>query len=387
MQPLLFQDDIVRLSTTVESAQSGNNRVESVMECKLLDLNLDKSGVLVLGPTKRQKEILDKLKENPLTLKNQPMNIFDCEKYLGDYISSKGLAHGILVTIKRRKPKVIQYLLETKTVMEDCKANSLGGLEAGLNIWEIAILPFLINNCETWVDISSESVKMLDDIQLLFLRQLFGTPRTCPSPALLWESGSTMMVHRIARRKLMFYHHLINLPENTLAFEVAQVQEILGYPGLVQEAKLLIERYGLPNPQPFTKNQWKTLTKKAISNENQKDLLEKIRSYKKLDYSKLSLEKFGTQEYIKKLNIPDARLKFALRSKMTRTVQMNFKSEKRFILNGWKCVSCGNLDTQEHLLSCPGYSFLRDGKKLDQDQDLVIYIRNIIKHRLEDGLS
>ena len=315
------------------------------------------------------------------------MNIFDCEKYLGDYISSKGLAHGILVTIKRRKPKVIQYLLETKTVMEDCKANSLGGLEAGLNIWEIAILPFLINNCETWVDISSESVKMLDDIQLLFLRQLFGTPRTCPSPALLWESGSTMMVHRIARRKLMFYHHLINLPENTLAFEVAQVQEILGYPGLVQEAKLLIERYGLPNPQPFTKNQWKTLTKKAISNENQKDLLEKIRSYKKLDYSKLSLEKFGTQEYIKKLNIPDARLKFALRSKMTRTVQMNFKSEKRFILNGWKCVSCGHLDTQEHLLSCPGYSFLRDGKKLDQDQDLVIYIRNIIKHRLEDGLS
>ena len=72
----------------------------------------------------------------------------------------------------------------------------------------------------------------------------------------------------------MFYHHLINLPENTLAFEVAQVQEILGYPGLVQEAKSLIERYGLPNPQPFTKNQWKTLTKKAISNENQKDLLE-----------------------------------------------------------------------------------------------------------------
>ena len=72
---------------------------------------------------------------------------------------------------------------------------------------------------------------------------------------------------------------------------------------------------------------------------------------------------------------------------MTRTVQMNFKSEKKFILNGWKCVSCGNLDTQEHLLSCPGYSFLRDGKKLDQDQDLVIYIRNIIKHRLEDGLS
>ena len=195
-------------------------------------------------------------------MKNQPVKVFESEKYLGDFISAKGLAHEVLLTIKMRKPKVIQSLMETKSVVENCNANSLGGLEAGLNIWEIAILPFLLNNCETWVDINKESIKMLDDLQLLFLRQLFGTPRTCPCPALLWDSGSTLMEHRIARRKLMFYHHLINLPKNTLAFEVAKIQEILGYPGLVQEAKGLIEKYELPHPQPYTKNQWKKTDKK-----------------------------------------------------------------------------------------------------------------------------
>jgi len=84
------------------------------------------------------------------------MKVFESEKYLGDFISAKGLAHGVLLTIKMRKPKVIQSLMETKSVVENCKANLLGGLEAGLNIWEIAILPFLLNNCETWVDINKE---------------------------------------------------------------------------------------------------------------------------------------------------------------------------------------------------------------------------------------
>ena len=37
LQPLLFQDDIIRLSTTVEGAQAGNDMLDNFMECKLLD--------------------------------------------------------------------------------------------------------------------------------------------------------------------------------------------------------------------------------------------------------------------------------------------------------------------------------------------------------------
>ena len=181
----MFQDDIVRLATSVESAQAGNDKLDCVMECKLLDFNIEKSGVLVLGPSKKQKEIIQQLEESPLTLGNKPVKLFETEKYLGDYISSKGLTHGVLTTVKRRKPKVVQSVIETKSVVEDCKMNSLGGLEAGIKIWDIAILPFLLNNCETWVDISRESIKMLDDLQQMFLRYMFGTPRTCPTPILL----------------------------------------------------------------------------------------------------------------------------------------------------------------------------------------------------------
>ena len=40
LQPLLFQDDISRLATSVRGAQVGNNKMETVMETKLPDFNL-----------------------------------------------------------------------------------------------------------------------------------------------------------------------------------------------------------------------------------------------------------------------------------------------------------------------------------------------------------
>ena len=71
---------------------------------------------------------------------------------------------------------------------------------------------------------------------------------------------------------------------------------------------------------------------------------------------------------------------------MTQTVQMNFKNEKKYVQNGWRCVSCNNLDTQEHLIDCDGYKSLQIGKDLQRDQVLVLYYRNIIKQRIEAGL-
>ena len=220
----------------------------------------------------------------------------------------------------------------------------------------------------------------------MFLRQLMGTPRTCPIPILLWETGSLLMEHRVAKKKLMFYHHLINLPTESLAFEVAKLQDILGYPGLVQECKELIKTYKLPEPHPYSTAQWRMMVKRATLNQNKLDLLQKMEAYKKLDHTCHAEEAFGVKGYLKALNIPDARLKFALRSKMTQTVQMNFKREKKFMLNGWRCVSCYGLDSQEHLMYCEGYKSLRIGKNLESDQDLVSYFRSIIKLRLEAGL-
>ena len=79
------------------------------------------------------------------------------DKYLGDYIHSEGLKpqFGILNSI----------IIETRAIIDDCKINAVGGLLAGLDIWELAILPAFLNNCQTWTNICDKSLKMLEDLQ------------------------------------------------------------------------------------------------------------------------------------------------------------------------------------------------------------------------------
>ena len=84
---------------------------------------------------------------------------------------------------------------------------------------------------------------------------------------------------------------------------------------------------------------------------------------------------------MKSLNLPDARLKFALRARMTRSVQMNFKGDPKFKKNNWKCHDCSIVDTQEHIIRCPSYQSIRTGKDLGKDKDLVEYFRKVIKIR------
>ena len=43
LQPLLYQDDVARIASTVKSAQSGNRKMEVIAETKLLDYNYEKS--------------------------------------------------------------------------------------------------------------------------------------------------------------------------------------------------------------------------------------------------------------------------------------------------------------------------------------------------------
>ena len=156
----------------------------------------------------------------------------------------------------------------------------------------------------------------------------------------------------------------------------------MSYPGLVMECDNLMEKYELTDIHTASKIQWKKAVKDAVCKQNKSSLLQKIQNgYKKLDYKTLREEKFETKEYLKSLNLPDARMKFALRSKTTKTVQMNYKGEKKYIKNGWKCQDCEIPDTQDHIVRCPCYQQLRVGKDLTSDKDLVEYFRKVIQIR------
>ena len=60
--PLLYQDDGIRVTSTVEGAREGCRRFEMVMDSKSLDCNIDKSSYLITGRKKVVEKIRDELK-------------------------------------------------------------------------------------------------------------------------------------------------------------------------------------------------------------------------------------------------------------------------------------------------------------------------------------
>ena len=382
LQPLLFQDDIARVSNDVEAAQHGNNMVTHVMETKLLDFNIDKSCFMVVGNAKYKNVIREKLQSAPLTLSGFPMKEVQQEKYLGDYLHCNGNPASVLATVNARYGLAVSAIYEIKSVLEDCRINVVGGLKAGIDIWELSVIPFLLNNSDVWSDIPKGAYDMLEELQKMFYRYLLATPISTPTPALLWETGGWTMKNRIIAKKLSFYHHVMSLEESSVAKTIATIADKAGYPGLVQEYKDLCMELNLPDPKKVTRLTWKNRVKDAVGKANSSYLLDLIKNkYEKLNYESLKEENFEMKEYVTKMSLQDARTKFAIRSKMVKTVKFNYSSDPKHSSQLWHCSHCEKMDSQSHILVCDSYQYLREGKDLKCDKDLVKYFRDVISLR------
>ena len=182
----------------------------------------------------------------------------------------------------KRKGQTVACINEIRSIIEDCRSGVLGAISVGLEIWELGILPFLLNNADTWIDIGKSTLKELNNLQYMFYRTLLATPRTCPIPILLLDTGGILMEHRIALKKLQFYHHIKHLEKRSLASQIAEIQEKFSFPGLIQECKNFLLKYSIKEDvSVLSKVAWKRIVKKCILRQNALDLLEKTKSYKK----------------------------------------------------------------------------------------------------------
>ena len=164
-------------------------------------------------------------------------------KYLGDQIHQDGNNSSTVETIRNRRGRVKKTIYEIAAVIDDIRLQSLGGLESGLTIWNMAVIPYLLYNSEVWTDIEKESLDELEMLQTLFLLALLAVPLSCPRPALGWDTKSVSMENRIIQRKINFLVHVKNLKEGDLAKQVYDEQVLNGYPGLVKEVQELCETF------------------------------------------------------------------------------------------------------------------------------------------------
>ena len=174
---------------------------------------------------------------------------------------------------------------EVIAIVEDSRLGRLGSLKCAKEIWELALIPVLLNSAEIWSAKDPKLFKALDDFQCKFWRGLLAVPKSCPIPALRYESNSKLMKYRVYRRILNFAKHIFcHNEESNLARQVMNEQLLHDWPGLSQHAICICNELnvsGLFDTQ-VSKTQFKSIVKKACLKFNEEELNKQISSYKKM---------------------------------------------------------------------------------------------------------
>ena len=343
---------------------------------------------MIVGTEEQTSEIRQDIIENPLTINQVVIKEKSDDKYLGDTISSDGLSDSVYKTVKNRVGKIKQAIKESKVIIEDLRMNIIGGTCSGIDLWEVAILPAALTNCETWVEIDEKTIDLLEDLQTFMYRSILSAPATTPIPALCFELGGMKIKYRIMSRKLNFFYHLLNLPAENLAFQIVQLQLRLRLPGLAKECMTMIADFKLPDISKvkIAPSRWKNLVKKVVTRANEEEMKASVSGLKKLQGIKE--DKCQLKSYFSNLSLYDARVIFSHRTMMMKEVKANYKSDANNMKSRWKCESCKTcVDTNKHVLWCSAYSQLRLDKDLTSDKDLCEYLQKVMLIRTQSTKS
>ena len=192
-----YQDDILRASKNLEDTQAGITKLEAMAESKLLNFNGKKSFLILTGNENKIKDVEEKLLVNPIKLYGRPMKVQSTGKFLGDQIG-KSVSDSVTATINKRKGTTLLAINDITTIVNDARANVIGGIKLAIDIWELAIIPFLLNNGGTWTGIDSKGMEILDDLQKTFMKRLLKV-KTASIPLMLWDLKQDRMKNRIMK--------------------------------------------------------------------------------------------------------------------------------------------------------------------------------------------
>ena len=144
IQPLIFQDDVLRLADCLSSVKAGNMKIGNIMNQKKLKLNEDKTGFIMMGNEIEKKRTRVIIERSPIVCGNFRVGEKFQDKYLGDVFHQGCFAASVLATIMDREGKIKAAMLEAAAIVDDYRSQCIGGFMVAIDLLELAILPSLI---------------------------------------------------------------------------------------------------------------------------------------------------------------------------------------------------------------------------------------------------
>ena len=372
---------------TLEDVRSSNIKMSEVMTLMQTTLNRDKSGYILMGSKKQVEEARERVKTCPVFCGDFEMKELKEEKWLGDYLAG-GLKESVMVTIKRRESKTRRASYEIVNIVKDYRAQLIGGFRTGLVLWESCVVPSLLYNCSTWVEMGKDEEKTLNDQQDYFLRLLWGAGPGTPRVALRADTATRSMVARIWKEKILLLYHISHLEVGDLARDMMEEQVKHGWPGLVMEVSNLCDVLRLEDARTTRKDraEYAKEVKKACRWRDEARMKEAMEGMKDKKMRIMYQDNLDMKEYVKNGDLYTARSTWEVRSHMLR-VAGNYPGHNRYAATGWRCQACTLevREDQEHLAGCEGYADVRVGKDLRNEAELVQFYKGVMARRKERG--
>ena len=418
--PIIFMDDLSKVSPDIKTAQEANKKMSKIIDRKLLSFNYDKSYCMVIGHSGARKKLLKKLEESPLTLSGRKMKCVTHLKYLGQEVSGT-LSESVQLTVKKRIGLAAHSVFEIRSVIDDVRANVLGGLLLAFMLWKSALLPMLLAGAECWVGVKTRTLSELEKLQLKMLRVCLAVGKGVPKAHLYAQTGTWTIANQVLLLKLKFLHHIATLEVGNLARDLYEAQVEQNLPGLVAEMQPFLEEFRVQDITVYSKQQRKRFLEERTHQRNVQDILKMAQTCKyKVNQSTFQNDDFRMKSYFKELPTHSARYKFKLISHML-PLAMNYRRQKNFRDRNFLCFGCNGQprpvstdsqpetapgpnpppflpadvflpeqeqdegrESESHLVRCWAYSDLKwAGMDFSRDQDLIKYFRRVFERRAE----
>ena len=373
LHTLIFQDDIAKLNDNIEDARKGCNKIDETLKQKLLSTNYDKSKYLIIGGNKARMEMIEKLKDDPIRMGDIIIENAKMEKYLGDLIHELGCAQSIKETIKERMRTLVSKVDEIIKTSESPWIGGLNNSETPFKLFEARVIPSLLHNSESWIGITKDHIKDLQDFQDSFIRRVLHLAPQTTKAIINWDIGMMPMKWRIAGKKLQFVRKIMMKEDDNITKKALHQEVITGIKGLAHECKELTDELEMPNI--MLGNTPKALIKRTIAKKVHIEFWNAMENSKKVR-DRLTFNP-ADNTYIKCLSLPLTRVWFRYRARAIPKVKGNYKQSHSDL----SCTLCSsNLEmNQEHLETCEGTEHERRGLDMGTWRGLLDFWRRMIK--------
>jgi hypothetical protein len=165
------------------------------------------------------------------------------DTYLGDIISGDGRNTR---NIKKRVGKGLGIITQIVNLL---RMINLGEFycETVILLRESVFLNGILTNAEIWYSLTKDEIKELENLDLALLRKVFNVPFSTPTEAYYLELGILSIETTIKKRRLNFFHYLVNRSLEEMLYSFFLTQFYNPTPGdWTEQAKVDFGDFGIP---------------------------------------------------------------------------------------------------------------------------------------------